>query len=464
MNDGSGPLGGAYLDQHLDAAAYVTGTGRRAHRSSARPPPGLLLALRTTPGAVARARRQRPPRAAGPGGRALGRAGPDRLRLRPHGGRLRPRHRGDGDRRAARPRRRTCCDARAPTRGSSRWCATCCSSGPRSSAARPSSGRPSAAGRRPGTGAPRTAAPTRAPRCPPSASCHRASCRRASPVSARDGSDTGGAARPRPHDRARGGRPDRAAAQRGRRGGGHEVQPDRHRHRGRPSQRGAGPRPAPRGAARRRHRRRGGQRARRHQRSDLDRRPDRRHRELPLRPAPLRGQHRRRGRRRGGRGRRAGTRPRPRVRRDSRWRGDLQRAADPAPARRTAGGAAGRHRVQLRAAGAHPPGRLPGADAPADPRHPAARLLRARHLRGGGRAPRRLRRGGRAHLGPRRRRAGRRRGRRDPRGDPVTGWEAAAICAPDDGFAEFRAVVVDVGFVHGEGPNGAPEAGPDAGE
>jgi ferrochelatase len=34
MNDGSGPLGGAYLDQHLDAAAYVTArvaelTGRR---------------------------------------------------------------------------------------------------------------------------------------------------------------------------------------------------------------------------------------------------------------------------------------------------------------------------------------------------------------------------------------------------------------------------------------------------
>ena len=56
----------------------------------------LVYCSRSGPaaGPVARARRQRPPRAAcrrrGTGGRRR----PDRLRLRPHGGRLRPRHRG----------------------------------------------------------------------------------------------------------------------------------------------------------------------------------------------------------------------------------------------------------------------------------------------------------------------------------------------------------------------------------
>jgi myo-inositol-1(or 4)-monophosphatase len=34
------------------------------------------------------------------------------------------------------------------------------------------------------------------------------------------------------------------------------------------------------------------------------------------------------------------------------------------------------------------------------------------------------------------------------------------ICAPESGFAEFRTLVVDAGFVHGEGPNGALIAGP----
>ena len=32
------------------------------------------------------------------------------------------------------------------------------------------------------------------------------------------------------------------------------------------------------------------------------------------------------------------------------------------------------------------------------------------------------------------------------------------ICAPDDGFAEFRSAVAESGFVHGEGPNGAPRS------
>jgi myo-inositol-1(or 4)-monophosphatase len=44
------------------------------------------------------------------------------------------------------------------------------------------------------------------------------------------------------------------------------------------------------------------------------------------------------------------------------------------------------------------------------------------------------------------------------------GGKRLLICAPDDGFAEFRTVVVDAGFVHGEGPNGAPGSGTDARE
>ncbi len=40
------------------------------------------------------------------------------------------------------------------------------------------------------------------------------------------------------------------------------------------------------------------------------------------------------------------------------------------------------------------------------------------------------------------------------------GGKRLLVCAPDDGFAEFRAVVVDAGFVHGEGPNGALSTGP----
>lgn len=38
------------------------------------------------------------------------------------------------------------------------------------------------------------------------------------------------------------------------------------------------------------------------------------------------------------------------------------------------------------------------------------------------------------------------------------GGKRLLICAPDEGFAEFRDVVVDSGFVHGEGPNRAQSA------
>jgi len=39
------------------------------------------------------------------------------------------------------------------------------------------------------------------------------------------------------------------------------------------------------------------------------------------------------------------------------------------------------------------------------------------------------------------------------------GGKRLLVCAPDEGFAEFREVVVDSGFVHGEGPNRALSAG-----
>ena len=107
MNDGSGPRGGAYLAQHRERRGVRRRAGREGHRTRARPRPGLLLALRATAGALARAGRQRPPRAAGRRRGRVGRADPDRVRVRPHGGRLRPRHRGPGDRRPARARRRT---------------------------------------------------------------------------------------------------------------------------------------------------------------------------------------------------------------------------------------------------------------------------------------------------------------------------------------------------------------------
>ena len=71
-------------------------TGRR-HPHDA----GLLLAVRAAAGAVAGAGRQRPPRGARRRPARRRRAGADRVRLRPHGGRLRPRHRGAGDRRAS---------------------------------------------------------------------------------------------------------------------------------------------------------------------------------------------------------------------------------------------------------------------------------------------------------------------------------------------------------------------------
>ena len=65
---------------------------------------------------------------------------------------------------------------RVPTSGTDArfvaWCASCSSSGPRSSAASRSTGSPSAATRRAGTSAPKAAAPTPAARGPHSAESH----------------------------------------------------------------------------------------------------------------------------------------------------------------------------------------------------------------------------------------------------------------------------------------------------
>ena len=98
MNLASGPDGGAYVEQHLDVSRAVDGPGRRGDRAQSRARPGLLLALRTAVDALAGAGRQRPPHPGGRRRRAWGGDRPRRLRLRPHGGRLRPRHRGIGDR------------------------------------------------------------------------------------------------------------------------------------------------------------------------------------------------------------------------------------------------------------------------------------------------------------------------------------------------------------------------------
>ena len=135
---------------------------------------------------------------------------------------------------------------------------------------------------------------------------------------------------------------------------------DRRRHRGRPGLRGADPRPAARRAPGRRLPRRGGRRRRGHSRRALGRRPDRRHRQLPLRArrstrsrsrpsstaevvagvvAPAADRHRVTPRTLGG-----GV--------------DLRRRPAPGARRRTAGTSGWCHRLQLRARGAGEPGRL----------------------------------------------------------------------------------------------------------
>ncbi|CAA9242929.1 MAG: Coproporphyrin ferrochelatase, partial [uncultured Acidimicrobiales bacterium] len=96
-----GPGRGAPGGRRLRGAAPRGQPARRRARRSRPVRPRLPVAQRPTPAGVARARRQRPPlrprcrRGAG-GGRL-----PDRLHVRPHGGRVRPRHPGRGHRRRA---------------------------------------------------------------------------------------------------------------------------------------------------------------------------------------------------------------------------------------------------------------------------------------------------------------------------------------------------------------------------
>ena len=159
-------------------------------------------------------------------GVAGGRRGADRLRLRPHGGHLRPRHRGERDRREARPGVRPGRDRRASTRASWPWSATCSlerAAAERGADAAPASRRRRSARR--GTSARPAAAPT------PAAPARRCAGRTEA------GGPYDAPARPRAAGGRRGRRAGARAAAGGRRGRGHQVQPGRRRHRGRPGRR-----------------------------------------------------------------------------------------------------------------------------------------------------------------------------------------------------------------------------------
>ena len=162
----------------VDGRAQRARTAAATRPSCARPPrlvaaaararpavgPGLAEPLRPAAGAVAGAGRQRPPGGAGRRGRHRGGGQPDRVRLRPPGGGLGPRQRGRGDRAAARPALRPGGHARAPTRGSWRWCASWCRSG--STRRRRRGATPAGYARRSGT-------PARSDCCPPPARTRR---------------------------------------------------------------------------------------------------------------------------------------------------------------------------------------------------------------------------------------------------------------------------------------------------
>ena len=288
MNDASGPDGGAYLAQHQDVAAVVADRVRQA-TGVAR---GHDLVFCSRSGAAARAvagaGRQRPPRGARGGGEAAvvlvpvgfvsdhmevvydldteALATAERLGLavrRAATAGHRPAVRRDGPRPAARARRGR---ARRGARPARRWARSV----------------------RAGTAARRAAAPTRAARCPRSAASDVTDARReladlaldaaraAAELVRERGASRGSsvadtktsdvdvvteadrAAETLIRDRIRAARPDDAFL-------------------GEEGDDGAG-----------------------HDRRALDRRPDRRHRELPLRPAAVRRVDRRRGRRRGG--------------------------------------------------------------------------------------------------------------------------------------------------------------------
>ena len=142
MNAASGPVGDAYVHQHRSVMDEIS--DRVREETGHRYPSTLVYCSRSgsAVGAVARARRERPPRA------RCATGGCPRVVLVPIGFvsdhmevvyDLDTEAHGDG--RGARDRRANARPPPGSTRGSSRWCATCCSSGPPPSAARTGAGR-----------------------------------------------------------------------------------------------------------------------------------------------------------------------------------------------------------------------------------------------------------------------------------------------------------------------------------
>ena len=396
MDDTAGPHGGAYVAQHRSVADQIV--ERVAAETGHRYPGDLVFCSRSGSPArpVAGARRQRPPRRSWPAGRPGRRGGADRLRLRPHGGRLRPRHRGRGDGREARALRSSGPPPPASTRGSWRWSATCCWSGPPSSAAR--SVQRAAVGSLPPCW---DVCPVGC--CPNPRGREAGAGRGRTPDGRRPAA---GPARAGPRDRPRGRRRwSRSGRPRGRDRGRHQVQRRRRRHRGRPGQRGADPRrgswppvPTTASSARRATSVSGDQR------HPLGGRPDRRHRQLPLRHPGVRRVHR---------GAVAGRTVPETV------AAVVVDVAHGMAYTATPGGGAFRDGVPPRgpgagaaggAAGAAPASTTPptpgliqaaavGEAAAAGPRHPPAGLLRPRPVPRGGGVGGRLRRGGRRPTG-----------------------------------------------------------------
>ena len=259
--DTSGPVedhgdGGAYVAQHLDVARLVADAVRERDRRRAPLAARLPVAQRRPAHPVAGAGHLRPPGGAARRRRPGGRDGADRLRLGPHGGAVRPRHRGHGQGRGAGPAGAPLGDRRAPTRGSPPPCATSSWSAPRPSAARRSSAAPWARSAPSHDLCPVGCCPARAPQA--------RRRRRRQPVRMRSRRDRA-PARPNCSTRAleaarragellRDGRPADLGGRR------HQVQPDRRRHRDGHRRREADHRPDRRAPPGRRLPRRGGRR------------------------------------------------------------------------------------------------------------------------------------------------------------------------------------------------------------
>ena len=131
--------------EHLDVARLIADAVRERDRRRAALAARLPVPLRRPAHPLAGTRHLRPPGDAARRGRPGRRHGPHRLRLRPHGGPVRPRHRGHRQGRRARPARAPAPRPSAPTRASPRPCATSSLERAASRArAAPPSGAPSA--------------------------------------------------------------------------------------------------------------------------------------------------------------------------------------------------------------------------------------------------------------------------------------------------------------------------------